>query len=69
MRKTWRIRVHMASAILGYIEIFYNRTRRHSQLAYATPIEHELRFIKHPSPPDPQTAAGNQVVGHVIDVN
>jgi len=43
-RKKWRTRVDLANAIFEYIEIFYNRTRRHSQLAYATPIEHELRF-------------------------
>ena len=43
-RKKWRTRVDLANAMFEYIEIFYNRTRRHSQLAYATPIEHELRF-------------------------
>ena len=43
-RKTWRTRVDLANAIFDYIEIFYNRQRRHSQLGYSTPIEHELRF-------------------------
>lgn len=33
-----------SNVIVRNIEIFYNRTRRHSQLDYATPIEHELRF-------------------------
>jgi transposase InsO family protein len=43
-RKKWRTRVDLANAIFDYIEIFYNRQRRHSQLIYSTPIEHELRF-------------------------
>ena len=43
-RKKWRTRVDLANAIFEYIEIFHNRQRRHSQLGYFTPIEHELRF-------------------------
>jgi putative transposase len=43
-RKKWRTRLDLANAIFDYIEIFYNRQRRHSQLGYSTPIEHELRF-------------------------
>ena len=43
-RKKWRTRVEVANAIFDYIEIFYNRQRRHLQLGYWTPIEHELRF-------------------------
>ena len=43
-RKKWRTRLDLANAIFDYMEIFYNRQRRHSQLGYSTPIEHELRF-------------------------
>ncbi|MBG6185504.1 transposase InsO family protein [Arthrobacter sp. CAN_A214] len=43
-RKKWRTRLDLANAIFDYIEIFYNRQRRHSQLGYSTPIEYELRF-------------------------
>ncbi len=43
-RKKWRTRIELANAIFDYIEIFYNRQRRHSQLDYASPIEHELRW-------------------------
>lgn len=43
-RKKWRTRLDLTNAIFEDIEIFYNRTRRHSKLDYATPIEHELRF-------------------------
>ncbi|MFE3799440.1 IS3 family transposase, partial [Nocardia tengchongensis] len=43
-RKKWRTRVDLANAIFDYIEIFYNRQRRHSQLDYVSPTEHELRY-------------------------
>jgi putative transposase len=45
-RKKWRTKVDLANTIFDYIEIFYNRQRRHSQLGYSTPIEHELRFTQ-----------------------
>jgi putative transposase len=47
-RKKWRTRLGLANAILGYIEIFYNRQRRHSQLEYLSPVEHEVRFTQTP---------------------
>ncbi|MBC7763576.1 MAG: IS3 family transposase, partial [Candidatus Saccharibacteria bacterium] len=67
-RKKWRTQLDLANAIFDYIEIFYNRQRRHSQLKYLSPVEHELRFTqtpRHPYPPDLQTKTGNQTVGHV----
>ena len=47
-RKKWRTRLDLANAIFDYIEIFYNRQRRHSQLQYLSPAEHELRFSQTP---------------------
>jgi putative transposase len=47
-RKKWRTRLDLANAIFDYIEIFYNRQRRHSQLEYLSPVEHELRFTPTP---------------------
>lgn len=41
-RKKWRTRLDLANEIFTYIEIFYNRQRRHSQLDYGSPIEYEL---------------------------
>jgi putative transposase len=35
-------RIELANAIFEFIEIFYNRQRRHSALGYRTPIEYEL---------------------------
>ena len=43
-RKRWRTRIDLANAIFEYIEIFYNRQRRHSQLHYESPVTHELRY-------------------------
>ena len=45
-RKKWRTRLDLANAIFDYIEIFYNRQRRHSQLEYLSPVEHELRYTQ-----------------------
>ena len=40
-RSRWRTRIELANAIFEYLEIFYNRQRRHSSLAMLTPIEYE----------------------------
>ncbi len=40
--RRWKTRVELANAIFEYIEIFYNRRRRHSSLGMRTPIEYEL---------------------------
>lgn len=41
-RRKWKTRVELAKAIFEYIEVFYNRKRRHSALGYATPSEFDL---------------------------
>lgn len=38
-RTKWKTRIELANAIFEYIEVFYNRRRRHSGLAYSTPHE------------------------------
>jgi len=40
-RKIWSRRSELKAAIFEYIEIFYNRTRRHSRLGYLSPLEYE----------------------------
>jgi putative transposase len=35
-------------ALFDYIEVFYNRTRRHSSLGYVSPAEYESNFKKQP---------------------
>jgi transposase InsO family protein len=41
-RRKWKTRIELANAIFEYIEVFYNRRRRHSALEYATPHEYDL---------------------------
>lgn len=40
-RKKWATRLELTNAIFEYIEVFYNRRRRHSQLDYRSPVEFE----------------------------
>jgi putative transposase len=43
-RHRWHTRVELANAIFEYLELFYNRTRRHSSLGMLTPLEFEQAF-------------------------
>ncbi len=45
-RDTWPTRMKLMTAIFEYIEIFYNRQRRHSALNYLSPVEFEGRWYK-----------------------
>lgn len=47
-RQKWRTRVELANAIFEYIEVFYNRRRRHSGLAYSTPHDYDLAHTIQP---------------------
>jgi transposase InsO family protein len=40
-RNSWPTRRELGSAVFEYIEVFYNRERRHSTLGYRSPIEFE----------------------------
>lgn len=40
-RKRWRTRVELSNAIFEYIEVFYNRRRRHSMIGYVSPLDFE----------------------------
>jgi putative transposase len=41
-RKRWKTRLELTNAMFDYIEVFYNRQRRHSSLDYVSPVEFEL---------------------------
>lgn len=53
-RQVWPTRATARRAIFEYVEVWYNRQRRHSTLAYATPAEYEAlaqeRAITYHSP-------------------
>ncbi len=40
-RTRWKTRLAARTAIFEYIEVFYNRQRRHSHLGYLSPVEYE----------------------------
>ncbi len=42
-RRSWPTRTAAAAAIHEYIEVFYNRRRRHSTLGYLSPAQYEER--------------------------
>jgi len=42
-RQTWRTRIELANAIFDYIEIYYNRTRRHSSIGLESPVTFEAQ--------------------------
>ena len=39
-------RAEAREAIFEFIEVFYNRRRRHSTLGYVSPVEFEMKFIE-----------------------
>jgi putative transposase len=49
-RTRWATRDEARSAVFEWIEVFYNRTRRHSGLEYLSPAEFERRYRLHSRP-------------------
>jgi transposase InsO family protein len=47
-RQKWRTRIELANAMFDYIEVFYNRQRRHSSIGYAKPHEYDLDRTRQP---------------------
>jgi putative transposase len=43
-RHRWHTRVELANPIFEYLELFHNRTRRHSSLGRLTPREFKQAF-------------------------
>jgi len=48
-RKKWKTRIELANAIFEFIEVFYNRQRRHSQIGYIPPVEFEVNLQQQPA--------------------
>src|SRR5690625_4558897 len=45
-RPEWETVAELESAIFHFIEVFYNRKRRHSSLGYVSPAEYETRYAQ-----------------------
>jgi putative transposase len=43
----WHTRDEARAALFEYIEIWYNRQRRHSSLGYLSPVQYELEQLEH----------------------
>jgi putative transposase len=52
-RRHWRTREEARLEVFWWLEVVYNRTRRHSALGYLSPIEYEARLRMTPTNSDP----------------
>jgi len=48
-RKKWRTRTELSTETFDWIEVFYNRTRRHSSLGMISPIAYEKLYTERTS--------------------
>src|SRR4051795_1900197 len=46
-RRSWSSVAQVRTAVVEYIEVFYNRRRLHSSLGYLSPAEYEAQRIHH----------------------
>ena len=42
----FKTRIEAKSSVFSFIEVFYNRTRRHSYLEYLSPYNYELLYFR-----------------------
>ena len=50
---SWPTKRDLGNAVFEYIEVFYNRTRRHSTLGMRSPVDYEQATNEHSIPTDP----------------
>jgi transposase InsO family protein len=48
-RRRWKTRVELSAAIFDWIEVFDNRTRRHSSLGMISPMAYEKLHTTNPN--------------------
>ena len=53
-RRSWPAKAEMRTEVFDYIEVFYNRERRHSTLGQRSPADYEK--INHPTAFEEQAA-------------
>ena len=51
-RRTWPTKAELRTEVFDYIEIFYNRQRRHSTLGQRSPIDYENSTLRRDGPID-----------------
>jgi transposase InsO family protein len=49
-QQTYAIRAQAKSVIFEYIEVFYNKIRRHSTIGYCSPSDYEKKFYQDNTP-------------------
>ncbi|MBW3576030.1 MAG: integrase core domain-containing protein [Actinobacteria bacterium] len=47
--RKWRTRIELSTKIFDWIEVFYNRTRRHSSLGMLAPVAYEKLYAHNTS--------------------
>lgn len=52
-RRTWPTKNELRGEIFRYIEVFYNRRRRHSTLGVLSPADYEAQAVTAPAAPRP----------------
>ena len=45
-RRTWPAKAELRTEVFDYIEVFYNRQRRHSTLGQLSPADYEARTLR-----------------------
>ncbi len=64
--RTWRTQTELSTEIFDWIEVFYNRTRRHSSLGMLAPSPMKSSTPPTPAPPDshnPSPTSGDRSPG------
>ena len=56
-QRRFATRAEAREAIFDFIEVFYNRERRHSSLGYVSPVEYEMKFDQERRARETKTAA------------
>ena len=59
-RRSWPEKAELRTEIFDFIEIFYNRRRRHSTLGMLSPVDYENRTLS----PDGSRVAASRLTPH-----
>jgi hypothetical protein len=51
-RRSWPTKAELRTEVFEYIEVFYNRQRRHSTLGQRSPVDYETSTLSPPGPID-----------------